>query len=167
MKKYLFLMALSLVMGAAAYAQEAPEQTERKDPPTVEEMAKMKADRMKRQLLLGNDQYDKVYKLCLKQAEAQRKLMEQMKKEQDEMSQQMKGILNEAQYERYEQLQSFRRDRRMPARSDGRFAPGRPADVESDGLAPAPMRKKGPAIDVKGDPRRNMKIERGQDEAEE
>ena len=127
MKKYLFVMALSLVMGAAAYAQEAPEQTERKDPPTVEEMAKMKADRMKRQLLLGNDQYDKVYKLCLKQAEAQRKLMEQMKKEQDEMSQQMRGILNEAQYERYEQLQSFRKDRRMPARSDGRFAPARRA----------------------------------------
>lgn len=167
MKKYLFVMALSLVMGAAAYAQEAPEQTERKDPPTVEEMAKMKADRMKRQLLLGNDQYDKVYKLCLKQAEAQRKLMEQMKKEQDEMSQQMKGILNEAQYERYEQLQSPRMGRRMPARNDGRFVPGRPAGMEGDGLAPAPMRKKGPAIDVKGDPRRNMKIERGQDEAEE
>lgn len=166
MKKYLCMMALTLVMGAAA-AQEPDNQQQPKQAPTVEQMAKMKADRMKRQLLLGNDQYDKVYKLCLKQAEAQRKLMEQMKKEQDEMSQQMKGILNEAQYERYEQLQSFRKDRRMPARSDGRFAPGRPADVESDGLAPAPMRKKGPAIDVKGDPRRNMKIERGQDEAEE
>ena len=143
MKKYLFVMALSLVMGAAAYGQEAPEQTERKDPPTVEEMAKMKADRMKRQLLLGNDQYDKVYKLCLKQAEAQRKLMEQMKKEQDEMSQQMKGILNEAQYERYEQLQSFRRDRRMPARSDGRFAPGRPADVDEGFLLDLPDRPRG------------------------
>ena len=43
MKKYLFVMALSLVMGAAAYAQEAPAQAEPKDLPTVEEMAKMKA----------------------------------------------------------------------------------------------------------------------------
>lgn len=167
MKKYLFMMAMTLVMGAAAYAQEAPAQGEPKDPPTVEEMAKMKADRMKRQLLLGNDQYDKVYKLCLKQAAAQQKRMEQMKKEQEEMSQQMKGILNEAQYERYEQLQSPRMGRRMPARSNGRFVPGRPAGMEGDGVAPAPMRRKGPSIDVKGDPRRNMTIERGQEGAEE
>ena len=80
MKKYLCIMALTLVMGAAA-AQEPDNQQQPKQAPTVEQMAKMKADRMKQQLLLGDDQYDKVYKLCLKQSEAQQKRMEQMKKE--------------------------------------------------------------------------------------
>ena len=88
MKKYLCMMALTLVMGAAA-AQEPDNQQQPKQAPTVEQMAKMKADRMKQHLLLGDDQYDKVYKLCLKQSEAQQKRMEQMKKEQEEMSQQM------------------------------------------------------------------------------
>ena len=168
MKKYLCMMALTLVMGAAA-AQE-PEQQQPQQPkqaPTVEQMAKMKADRMKQQLLLGDDQYDEVYKLCLKQSEAQQKRMEQMKKEQEEMSQQMKGILNEAQYERYEQLQSARMHRRMPNNNGKpRFGMGRPADLDKDGMAPAPMFEKGPTIDVRNDPRRNMTIKRDTDAAE-
>lgn len=166
MKKYLCMMALTLVMGAAA-AQEPDNQQQPKQAPTVEQMAKMKADRMKQQLLLGDDQYDKVYKLCLKQSEAQQKRMEQMKKEQEEMSQQMKGILNEAQYERYEQLQSARMHRRMPNKNGKpRFGMGCPAGMDNDCMAPAPMRKKGPTIDVKNDPRRNMTIKRDADATE-
>ena len=165
MKKYLCMMALTLVMGAAA-AQE-PDQQQPRQAPTVEQMAKMKADRMKQQLLLGDDQYDKVYKLCLKQSEAQQKRMEQMKKEQEEMSQQMKGILNDAQYERYEQLQSARMHRRMQGNNGKpRFGMGRPAGMDNDGMAPAPMRKKGPTIDVRNDPHRNMTIERDADATE-
>ena len=150
MKKYLCMMALTLVMGAAA-AQEPDNQQQPKQAPTAEQMAKMKADRMKQQLLLGDDQYDKVYKLCLKQSEAQQKRMEQMKKEQEEMSQQMKGILNEAQYEH---------------NGKPRFGMGRPAGMDNDGMALAPMRKKGPTIDVKNDPRRNMTIKRDADATE-
>ena len=161
MKKYFCMMALTLVMGAAAAQEPETQQPQQpQQPPTVEQMAKMKADRMKQQLLLGDDQYDKVYKLCLKQSEAQQKRMEQMKKEQEEMSQQMKGILNEAQYERYEQLQSARMHRRMPNNGKGRFGMGRPAGMNNGGMAPAPMFEKGPAIDVRNDPRRNMTIKR-------
>lgn len=159
MKKYLVMVALTLAIGAAQ-AQEQPRQGEPKEPPTVEEMARMQADRMKRQLLLGDDQYDRVYKLCLKQAEARQKRMEQMKKEQEEMSQQMKGVLNEMQYERYEQLQSGKMHRRMPVRNDRRMWGMRPGAQRDGGMAPAPGRSKGPAIDIKGDPRRNMTIDR-------
>ena len=167
MKKYLCMMALALMIGAGARAQETPEDNARKEPPTVEEMAKREADRMRRQLLLGDDQYDKVYKMCLKRAEEQRKRMEQMRKEREEMSEQMKGILNDAQYERYEQLQRQPAPGRQGMRQGMRqgICPNGGKCVcpaaKDDGMAPAPQRQKGPAIDVKGDPRRNMTIRRG------
>ena len=169
MKKYLCMMALALMIGAGARAQENVERKNaQKEPPTVEQMAKREADRMRRQLLLGDDQYDKVYKICLKRAEAQRKRMEQMRKERKEESEQMKGILNDAQYERYEQLQrqpAFGRQGMRQGMRPG-FCPNGckcvcPA-AKDDGLAPAPQRQAGPTIDRKGDPRRNMTIRRGE-----
>lgn len=169
MKKYLCMMALALMIGAGAVAQEgAPRRNAPKEPPTIEQMAKRQADRMRRQLLLGDDQYDKVYKICLKQAEAQRKRMEQMRKERKEMSQQMKGILNEAQYERYSQLQSRPNGdaMRRPGPNNGKCvckckgACPMAKGVKGSGMKPAPQREKGPAIDVKGDPRRNMTVTR-------
>ena len=60
--------------------------------------------------------------------------------------------------------------RRMPNKNGKpRFGMGRHAGMDKDGMAPAPMRKKGPTIDVRNDPRRNMTIKRDADatEAEE
>lgn len=103
MKKSLFILIAALSVSAASAQQAENKQPEPKQAPSAEKMAKMQADRMKQQLLLGNDQYDKVYKLCLKKAQKQIARMEEIKKEQAQMNADMKKILNEAQYERYEQ----------------------------------------------------------------
>ena len=103
MKKLLFILLVALTVNAASAQQAESKQPEQKKAPTAEQMAKRQADRMKQQLLLGNDQYDKVYKLCLKKAQKQLARMEEMKKEQEQMMADMKKILNETQYERYQQ----------------------------------------------------------------
>lgn len=102
MKKSIYLVALALIMATTTMAKQQ-EQTKQRELPTAEQMAKMKAERMRKQLLLGNEQYEKVYKSCLKQAEKQHKRMMQAAKEQEEFSAEMKGVLNEAQLKRYEQ----------------------------------------------------------------
>lgn len=103
MKKSLFILFAALSVSAASAQQVERKQPTSKQAPTAEQMAKIQADRMRHQLLLGNDQYDKVYKLCLKRAQKQIARMQEIKKEQAQMSADMKKILNEAQYERYEQ----------------------------------------------------------------
>ena len=66
MRKSIYLSFIALFFSVASFAQEASnEQTNERKAPTVEEIAKRRADRLRNELLLGNDQYDKVYKLCL------------------------------------------------------------------------------------------------------
>lgn len=60
---------------------------------------------MREQYLLGEDQYDKVYKLCLKQAKQNEARHKEIIAEREQMSKDMKGILNDAQWERYEKNQ--------------------------------------------------------------
>ena len=102
MKKLLFILLATLTVSVVSAQQAENKQPEPKKTPNAEQMAKMQADRMKQQYLLGNDQYDKVYKLCLKKAQKQIARMEEMKKEQEQMDADMKKILNETQYERYQ-----------------------------------------------------------------
>lgn len=102
MKKLLFILLATLTVSVVSAQQAENKQPEPKKAPNAEQMAKMQADRMKQQYLLGNDQYDKVYKLCLKKAQKQIARMEEMKKEQEQMDADMKKILNETQYERYQ-----------------------------------------------------------------
>lgn len=107
MKKSIYLIAAALLLSLSSQAQQQNDKAdEAKQAPTAEQMAKWQADRMKQQYLLGNDQYDKVYKLCLKRAEKQIARQNEMKKEQQQMNAEMKKILNETQYERYEQNQN-------------------------------------------------------------
>ena len=147
MKKFFCLMAAALMVSAATLAQP-PQQDRRpdqqpKEMPTVEEMAKMKADRMKQQLLLGNDQYDKVYKLCLEQAGKELERMKQIRAEKEQMAEKMKGILNETQYERFEHMRHHR------GRAFGK------APQDNEGKAPQRMGK-GPKVPPQEGMRRNM-----------
>lgn len=103
MKKLLFILLAAATVSTASAQQAESKQPDQKKAPTAEQMAKRQADRMKQQYLLGNDQYDKVYKLCLKRAQKQIARMEEITKEQEQMNADMKKILNETQYERYEQ----------------------------------------------------------------
>lgn len=150
MKKRVYMMVAALTMCVASFAQtpqtqDAPAQ--QKQMPTVEEMARMRADRMKQQLLLSNDQYDKVYKLCLEQAEADQARMKQIKAEREAMAAKMKGLLNETQYERFEQMQQRR----------GMPFDKRRGDHHKDGDGRNPQRlSKGPQVPPQGGMRNNM-----------
>ena len=109
MKKSIYLSLIAIIFSVASFAQEAnKEQTNERKAPTVEEIAKRRADRLRNELLLGNDQYDKVYKLCLAQAKKDKARQEEMKAEKEAFAKDMEGILNEAQNERFEQMQKPR-----------------------------------------------------------
>ena len=109
MKKSIYLSLIALLFSVASFAQEASnEQTNERKAPTVEEIAKRRADRLRNELLLGNDQYDKVYKLCLQKAKKDKARQEEMQAEREAFNKDMKGILYEAQSERFEQMQKPR-----------------------------------------------------------
>ena len=109
MKKSIYLSLIALLFSVASFAQEANnEQANERKAPTVEEIAKRRADRLRNELLLGNDQYDKVYKLCLQKAKKDKARQEDMQAEREAFNKNMKGILNEAQNERFEQMQKPR-----------------------------------------------------------
>ena len=110
MKKSIYLSLIALLFSVASFAQDASqnEQPKERKAPTVEEIAKRRADRLRNELLLGNDQYDKVYKLCLAQAKKDMARREEMKAEKESFAKDMEGILNEAQNERFEQMQKPR-----------------------------------------------------------
>ena len=109
MKKTFYLSLIALLFSVASFAQESnSNEPEERKAPTVEEIAKRRADRLRNELLLGNDQYDKVYKLCLQKAKKDKARQEEMKAEKEAFNKDMKGILNEAQSERFEQMQKPR-----------------------------------------------------------
>lgn len=109
MRKSIYLSLIALLFSVASFAQEASnEQANERKAPTVEEIAKRRADRLRNELLLGNDQYDKVYKLCLQKAKKDKARQEEMQAEREAFNKDMKGILNEAQSERFEQMQKPR-----------------------------------------------------------
>ncbi|MBE6213977.1 MAG: hypothetical protein E7131_04780 [Rikenellaceae bacterium] len=117
MKKSIIITITALLFSVTAFAQQTPEAPKR-EMPTVEQIAKRKAERLRQQLLLGDKQYDKVYKLCLAQAEKDVQRMQQMKAEKEQMAADMKGILNESQYEKFVQMQNPPRFKKFPPRRD-------------------------------------------------
>ena len=96
-----------MLVSVSVFAQEPEKKAPEFKAPSVEEVAKRRADMMRQQYLLGKDQYDKVYKLCLKQAKKDAARREEMKKEREQMNKEMQGILNDAQWEKYEKMQKF------------------------------------------------------------
>lgn len=133
MKKTIIISLVALLFTTTLFAQQTKEQnTPEKRVPTVEEIAKRKADHMREQYLLGKDQYDKVYKLCLKQAKKDEARHKEIMSEREQMAKDMKGILNDAQWERYEKnqkrpamhRQNFRHNQRgFMMHPDNRMAP--------------------------------------------
>lgn len=121
MKKSMFIAVAAMLFSVSASAQKVEEvKVVNPEMPTVEQIAKHKADRLKQQLLLGQDQYEKVYKLCLAQAEKDMARMKEQKAEKEQMAAEMKGILNDAQYERFEQMQKVPRPQ-FPQRPGRRY----------------------------------------------
>ena len=104
MKTRFYLLAVILMASITISAQGRNINNEGKRIPSVEQIAKHKADMMRRELRLNDDQYDKVSKLYIKQAKEQAKRMKQLEAERKKMKAKMKGILNDDQYARYEQM---------------------------------------------------------------
>lgn len=157
MKKSIYLLIATLTISVASYAQQANKEQSNKERqlPSAEQMAKRQADHMRQQYLLGNDQYDKVYKLCLKRAQKQIARMQEMKKEQEQMNADMKKILNEAQYERYENNQNRPRQMMRGGMQRGQFHQGGAyqhmrqgkRQIQPNMQVPAQQLQKGQAID--------------------
>jgi superfamily I DNA and/or RNA helicase len=118
MKKAIYLIAIMLVAAISVSAQ-APIRHNAMQKPSAEQIAKQRAERMRKELALDNNQYNKVYKVYFKQAKEQAKRMEKMQKERKKFEMEMKVILNDVQYKRYLEMKRPARYNKRPAHKMG------------------------------------------------
>ena len=118
MKKVIYLIAIMLVAAISVSAQ-APIHHNAMQKPSAEQIAKQRAERMRKELALDNNQYNKVYKVYFKQAKEQAKRMEKMQKERKKFEMEMKVILNDVQYKRYLEMKRPARYNKRPAHKMG------------------------------------------------
>ncbi len=114
MKRTIFAaaMALCLMAGTSAFAQQKNKPDAPKERPTAEQMAQRKTDRMAEQLKLDEAQAKQVYAINLAQVKemiAQREKMEAARKAEAEK---MKSILTTEQFMQWSQMQ--KQQMRMP-----------------------------------------------------
>lgn len=158
MKKNLICIMICIAIGASAMAQQKAKPAQQPKPVkelSAEDIAKQRAERMRKELLLGNEQYDKVYKLLVKQAEKDIQRMKEAKAQSEALDKDMAKILNEAQLERYNDNKrpKFRRAMqrgRMPQMGRGRFCRFQP-------MHKAPKFGRKPAIQPTADSAKAMK----------
>ncbi|MDR2382583.1 MAG: DUF4890 domain-containing protein [Prevotellaceae bacterium] len=119
MKLKVFLLVLMCLFSGMIYAQDRGQGGQRL---TVEERVKAQTDRMKKDFELTDVQYDSVQKINLKYAkkaeEARKNNRENteqnreiFRKNQEEQSKELKAILTETQYKKYEEQLNARRER--------------------------------------------------------
>ena len=118
MKKIIYLIAIMLVAAISVSAQ-APIRHNAMQKPSAEQIAKQRAERIRKELALDNNQYNKVYKVYFKQAKEQAKRMEKMQKERNKFEMEMKVILNDVQYKRYLEMKRPARYNKRPAHKMG------------------------------------------------
>ena len=118
MKKVIYLIAIMLVAAISVSAQ-APIRHNAMQKPSAEQIAKQRAERIRKELALDNNQYNKVYKVYFKQAKEQAKRMEKMQKERNKFEMEMKVILNDVQYKRYLEMKRPARYNKRPAHKMG------------------------------------------------
>jgi hypothetical protein len=122
MKSKLFLLFLMCLLSETIYAQDGGQKGQPRQRLTLEERVKAQSDRMKKDLELTDIQYDSVQKINLKYAqkveEARKGNQEQsaqnretFRKNQEEQNKELKAILTEDQYKKYEEQLKTRRER--------------------------------------------------------
>lgn len=160
MKKVIYLIAIMLVAAISVSAQ-TPIRHNAMQKPSAEQIAKQRAERMRKELALDNNQYNKVYKVYFKQAKEQAKRMEKMQKERKKFEMDMKVILNDVQYKRYLEMKRPARYNKRPAHKMGFNKPDRalkPAphkEFKSRPMHGKPMQMHEEAY---GDPRKNKNM---------
>jgi hypothetical protein len=160
MKKVIYLIAIMLVAAISVSAQ-APIRHNAMQKPSAEQIAKQRAERMRKELALDNNQYNKVYKVYFKQAKEQAKRMEKMQKERNKFEMEMKVILNDVQYKRYLEMKRPARYNKRPAhkmgfnKPDGALKPAPHINFKSRPMRGKPMLMHEEAY---GDPRKNKNM---------
>ena len=160
MKKVIYLIAIMLVAAISVSAQ-APISHNAMQKPSAEQIAKQRAERMRKELALDNSQYNKVYKIYFKQAKEQAKRMEKMQKERKKFEMEMKVILNDVQYKRYLEMKRPARYNKRPAhkmgfnKPDGALKPAPHKEFKSRPMHGKPMQIQEEAY---GDRRKNKNM---------
>ena len=160
MKKVIYLIAIMLVAAISVSAQ-APIRHNAMQKPSAEQIAKQRAERMRKELALDNSQYNKVYKIYFKQAKEQAKRMEKMQKERKMFEMEMKVILNDVQYKRYLEMKRPARYNKRPAhkmgfnKPDGALKPAPHKEFKSRPMHGKPMQIQEEAY---GDRRKNKNM---------
>jgi hypothetical protein len=160
MKKVIYLIAIMLVAAISVSAQ-TPIRHNAMQKPSAEQIAKQRAERMRKELALDNSQYNKVYKIYFKQAKEQAKRMEKMQKERKKFEMEMKVILNDVQYKRYLEMKRPARYNKRPAHKMGFNKPdGAQKPVPHINFKSRPMRGKPMQMheEAYGDPRKNKNM---------
>lgn len=114
-------MALCLLAGGSALAQNAKRTPMTKERPTAEQMAQRMTDRMSERLDLTEAQTRQIYELNLQQMQQMQAHREQMIANRRAEAEKMKTILTAEQYEEWQQMQGPRcRQHREPCCKDGK-----------------------------------------------
>ena len=110
MRKQIFAAATALCLMATTtlFAQESKPQHEPKTPPTAEQIAQHKTDRMTEQLKLSDAQAKQVYELNLNQIKQMQAMQEKMKEARAAEANKMKSILSTEQFMQWSQMQGPR-----------------------------------------------------------
>ncbi|MDR2027219.1 MAG: hypothetical protein LBQ01_06655 [Prevotellaceae bacterium] len=122
MKVKLFVLSLMCLFSGIIYAQEEGQRSQRRQRLTTEERVKAQTDRMKKDFELTGAQYDSVKVINLKYAKKAEELFknnqedfaknrEEFQKNQEEQNKELKAVLTEAQYKKYEEQLKTRRER--------------------------------------------------------
>lgn len=148
MKKSIIISLLALMISVVSFAQPKPNNFGEFKAPSVEQIAKWRADHMQKEYNLAKSQYDKIYKLYLKQAKKDAARMEKAKQEQEQVKKELKKILNAEQWAKYEKMQ------KRP-RFNGKQPMPQPGKLGQPG-----QRMKGPKIEQPEGRHNNMYLER-------
>ena len=123
MKKRIFAaaVALCLLAGTSAFAQDSKKVPMTKERPTAEQMAKGRTERMAEKLNLNETQSKQLYEINLQDIKDMQKQAEQMRANRKAQAEKMKGILTPEQFEQWKQMQDQRPGmNRGPQMKDGR-----------------------------------------------
>lgn len=98
-------MALCLLAGTSAFAQDSKKVPMTKERPTAEQMAKGRTERMAEKLNLNETQSKQLYEINLQDIKDMQKQAEQMRANRKAQAEKMKGILTPEQFEQWKQMQ--------------------------------------------------------------
>ena len=101
-------MALCLLAGTSAFAQDSKKAPADRERPTAEQMAQKKTERMAEKLKLDEAQSKKLYDVNLQEAKDMQVQAQKMHENRKAQAQKMKSILTPEQYEQWKQMQSQR-----------------------------------------------------------